>query len=76
MLLFGVYRELAGSEGIELDVPAGTTVGDLTRRLRTVPGLETLPQAPLVAVNHAYADAADPLSREDEVALIPPVAGG
>jgi molybdopterin converting factor small subunit len=44
--------------------------------VRALPGAERLPAAPLVAVNAAYADADHPLADGDEVALIPPVAGG
>ena len=36
----------------------------------------TLPPAPLVAVNQEYAAPGDIIRAGDEVALIPPVAGG
>jgi molybdopterin converting factor small subunit len=44
--------------------------------LRTLPGGGTLPEAPLVAVNLAYSRSDAVLAAGDELAVIPPVAGG
>jgi molybdopterin converting factor small subunit len=44
--------------------------------MRGLPGGDRLPPKPLVAVNHAFADYTQLISSHDEVALIPPVAGG
>jgi molybdopterin converting factor small subunit len=41
-----------------------------------VGGLASLPPKPVVAVNMDYAPLATPLREGDEVAFIPPVAGG
>lgn len=74
VLFFAAYRDRVGEERREVSLPPGATVGDLLGRLREE-GLE-LPERPSVAVNHSYADAARTLDEGDEVALIPPVAGG
>lgn len=76
-LFFASYRELLGTGELHLDLPAGATVSDLVVALRARGGAFTvLPTDPAVAVNQSYADPALALNDGDEVALIPPVAGG
>jgi molybdopterin converting factor subunit 1 len=75
-LFFATYRDMAGTESIELDLPPGATAADLVRRLRANPGLERLPAEPALAVNEEYAPLTTRLADGDEVALLPPVAGG
>jgi molybdopterin synthase catalytic subunit len=71
---FAHYRERAGDRSRQVDLPAGSTVGDL---LRALAGQGTeLPGEASVAVNHAYAGRDQALSDGDEVAFIPPVSGG
>lgn len=78
LLLFAVYRDFAGGRGeLSVTVPAGSTVADALDEARTLaPGLERLPAHPAVAVNRVYADLGAGLSDGDEIALLPPVAGG
>jgi MoaE-MoaD fusion protein len=68
--LFAGLRELAGYAERELDGVA--RVGDVWPAL----GLGDEPPGLLYAVNRKYAEAGQPLSDGDEVALIPPVSGG
>lgn len=75
-LFFGVYAELADGREGTAELPAGSTVADLVETLRGSGGFEWLPDRVVVAVNQAYAEIGTPLSNGDEVALIPPVAGG
>ncbi len=75
VLLFGVYGEMGGTRECRVSLPAGSRVADIVETLRGRPGLE-LPEQPVVAVNQAYAGPEAELSEGDEVALIPPVAGG
>lgn len=73
---FGIAREIIGKREFELDLPEGTTVGELKSSLYTsYPRLEAL-KSLFIAVNEAYAEAHVPLNDQDEIALIPPVAGG
>jgi sulfur-carrier protein len=51
-------------------------VADLVTALRALPGAEKLPPRPMIAVNHSYAAYEQALHPGDEVAVIPPVAGG
>lgn len=76
-LFFATYRDLVGSSEIEVEVPAGTTVSDLVRELRARgEPFEALPADPAVAVNRRYSSTDTELGAGDEVAFIPPVAGG
>lgn len=75
-LLFATYRDLAGTESVEIELPPGSTAADLVARLRSLRGLDVLPAEPALAVNQAYAPLSTGLFDGDEVALLPPVAGG
>jgi molybdopterin synthase catalytic subunit len=77
ILLFAQYRELAGTDAVTLELPDGATAADAVARLRAGGnGRSRLPEAPAVAVNEVYAQLPTPLADGDEVALLPPVAGG
>lgn len=76
VLLFASYAEALGGDRISVDLPSGSSVRELLEHVRRLPGAECLPPAPLVAVNQHYATAHQRLTSGDEVALIPPVAGG
>ena len=76
VLLFASYADAFGAPQVAVSVDDGATVRDLLGRLAQLPGAERLPPAPLVAVNQRYARADQRLSPGDEVAVIPPVAGG
>lgn len=76
-LFFASYRELIGTSAMELRVPDGATVADLVGELRARGApWDRLPRDPAVAVNLEYAAAETLLAPGDEVAFIPPVAGG
>lgn len=76
-LFFAVYRDLAGTNELALELPAGARLSDLVERVRAErDGLGALPREPVMAVNLAYAPASTLLHDGDEVAFIPPVAGG
>lgn len=75
--LFGPAREAAGSERVTVEVPDGSTAGDVVAALEArFPGLSGLLPRSRVAVNLEYVDAATPLGPGDEVAILPPVGGG
>ncbi len=76
VLLFAHYRDLAGSGETEVELPPGSTAADLVHVLRARPGLAAIPASPVVAINQEYAAGHIELSDGDEVALLPPVAGG
>lgn len=76
VLLFASYADALGASSLELALPDGATVRDLIGRLTALPGAERLPPQPMVAVNQRYAAPAQVIRPGDEVAIIPPVAGG
>lgn len=76
VLLFASYADKLGRSRLELALPDGGTVGDVVSLVAALPGGSFLPGSPLVAVNLDYATSATALAQGDEVALIPPVAGG
>ena len=74
--LFGITRDIVGTSVIELPTPAPTTVGQLLAEMRRqYPALGEL-RSCAVAVNNEYAAPDQALHTTDEIALIPPVAGG
>ena len=76
VLLFASYADTLGTNALALEVAEGATVGDVVSRVRAMPGAAKLPSEPLVAVNERYAKLDRVLAAGDEVAIIPPVAGG
>jgi molybdopterin converting factor small subunit len=61
---------------IPLELPDGSTVAEAVRRVCAMAGAGRLPTEPMVAVNEEYARSDRALVAGDEVAIIPPVAGG
>lgn len=76
VLLFARYAELFGAPDVLVALPDGARVTDLIAALRTLPGGELLPAVPFVAVNHEQCDTNRRLMSGDELALLPPLAGG
>jgi molybdopterin converting factor subunit 1 len=76
VLLFASYADALGRSQIELDLGSGATVGDVVDRVRGLGDAMRLPASPMVAVNEQYSSRDQQLREGDEVALIPPVAGG
>jgi MoaE-MoaD fusion protein len=70
--LFAALRERAGSGELELELPEGSSVGDVWAAL----GLGDEPPGLLFARNRTYAERTQGLESGDEVAVIPPVSGG
>lgn len=76
VLLFARYAELLGTERLDLDTVGTLSVGDLLDRIRALPGGGALPPVILCAVNLRQATLSDLVAPGDEVALLPPLAGG
>jgi len=73
---FASYADRLGRNTLDLELPRGATVSDVLTSIGALPGASALPKVPLVAVNRTYANGETLVSDGDEVALIPPVAGG
>ncbi len=76
VLLFASYADAFGAHRVDVAIEAPCAVDALVAVMRTLPGGTRLPARPLVAVNRTWANVNATISPGDEVALIPPVAGG
>lgn len=77
VLLFGAAADRAGTREAELDVEAGTTIGELWPLLaERHPDLSPMRDTLAFAVNGEYARMETGVSPGDEVAVLPPVSGG
>jgi molybdopterin synthase sulfur carrier subunit len=76
VLLFGSYAEALGQTTISLVLASPATIADAVAYLRALPGGERLPERPLCALNLAQASVDARLSAGDELAILPPLAGG
>jgi molybdopterin synthase catalytic subunit/molybdopterin converting factor small subunit len=75
--LFASYREAAGRERIEVELPEGDTVeGAWAAVVDRVPELSRYRPFTLFAVDQDYVRADHRLSAGDELCLFPPVSGG
>jgi len=74
--LFASYAESFGANNIKIELPPRSTVADLITELRARTGSYALPVEPRVAVNRKFANPDQLVVSTDEIALIPPVAGG
>jgi molybdopterin converting factor subunit 1 len=75
VLLFASYAEQLGKNSMTLELPEGARVDEALSRIQQA-AAGRLPPRPLVAVNQSYANGSDILRAGDELAVIPPVAGG
>jgi molybdopterin synthase catalytic subunit len=74
---FAGVREAAGAQGEAVELPQGATLADLAARISSAnPTLAARIRACRAAVNEEFAAAERVLAHGDEVAFIPPVAGG
>ena len=76
VLLFASYADAVGQSELTLDMAEGSVVADVVSKVREMAGGRALPPAPLLAVNASYAASSTLVQSGDEVAIIPPVAGG
>ena len=77
VLLFASYADAFGTRRLTVPVDPPCTVSEVVSAMRRMPGGEKLPPRPLVALNQEWLqDLEATVSTSDEVAVIPPVAGG
>ncbi|HLB55540.1 MAG TPA: MoaD/ThiS family protein [Gemmatimonadales bacterium] len=74
--LFARYADLFGADRLEIPAEGIETVRDLLARIRALPGGAAVAATALVAVNLTQARGDAAVSPRDEVALLPPLAGG
>lgn len=76
VLLFARFADLLGADDVQVTLPVGATVADVLSAVRALPGGSAIPMQTLVAVNFTQAEPTTVVQPGDEVALLPPVAGG
>ncbi len=77
LLFFAVLRDIVGKSETDVEVPDGTRAADVWQRLRAEHReLAGYAQPPMTAVNESYVRPDEVLREGDELAFIPPVAGG
>ena len=77
LLYFASFREAVGRQEEWRDLAEGTRVQELWEALRgEQPHFAAFPRMPPAAVNREYVDRDRVLRDGDEVAFLPPVAGG
>jgi len=77
LLYFASFRDAAGLSEEARDLPEGTRVEQLWRTVAgEIPRLAAFPAMPPAAVNREYVSGDTVLRDGDEVAFLPPVAGG
>jgi molybdopterin converting factor subunit 1 len=75
--LFAADREAAGRSSFVANVPNGSTIADVYRRvIEEHPGIGRSARAVAFALNREHASADAPVRDGDELAILPPVAGG
>ena len=77
LLYFAVLRDITGKAEEVIELPDGTRAQEIWNRLRNrhdqLAGYE---RPPMTAINESYVSADELVRDGDEVAFIPPVAGG
>lgn len=77
VLYFAAAREAAGRSAEAVDVPAGSTVADVTPLLAgRGPGLARALRDARFAVGERFVPPSSPLREGDRLAVLPPVSGG
>lgn len=77
LLYFATFRDISGRDQEERQLPEGTRVAQLWGDLvGEMPGLARTGSMPPAAVNFEYSGPDTVLGDGDEVAFLPPVAGG
>ena len=74
--LFARYAELLGAEYLDLPSAGLTTAGEVLAQIRALPGGAGIGASTLVAVNLKQVGPDSRVVPGDEVAVLPPLAGG
>jgi molybdopterin converting factor subunit 1 len=76
VLLFASYADALGAPEVQLELPNGARVRDVLDRVLELAAGKRVPRKPMIAINQRYASPDQTVTASDEVAIIPPVAGG
>jgi molybdopterin converting factor small subunit len=77
ILFFSILQDITGTAELNWELPAGSTLGELTEQLFAQwPGLRAWQSSLLLAIDHDYSPLTAVLTPNCEVAIMPPVQGG
>jgi molybdopterin converting factor subunit 1 len=77
IFFFATLIDFVGAKVVELEVPAGTTIGMLIELLiKRYPKMASAQRSIIAAVNREYAAGEQIIPLGAEIALFPPVSGG
>jgi molybdopterin converting factor small subunit len=75
--LYAGLQDMIGSRDIDMELPAGATIGTLCDRLgEQYPVVQAFLPTLVCAVGEEYVPSEHVLRDDDHIALIPPVSGG
>lgn len=75
--MFAAARDAVGADEVALEVPQGSTIGDLRTALcDAYPHVKPLVERAMFAVDARYAQDDEAIRDDAEIACIPPVSGG
>jgi molybdopterin converting factor small subunit len=74
VLFFGLLKDICGRADDRVELPEGATIGTVFDHYAALfPKLREMASSIVLARNHEFAPAREPLSDGDEVALLPPL---
>jgi molybdopterin converting factor small subunit len=74
---FAQLRDVAGASNLDLELPAGSTVGDLLAAVyERIPALRNWNESILVGAGVEFVGTGHILQPNEQIALMPPVQGG
>ena len=77
ILFFATLRDYVGTKSLEIEIPAGMTIGGLSAMLtKTYPRLEKVKSSIMAAINREFAAEDQVIPQDAEIAFFPPVSGG
>lgn len=76
VLLFGISKELVGSQKIHIEISDGATIADFKKELISRYSALMEINSFALALNSCYATDEMQIKSNDEIAIIPPVSGG
>jgi molybdopterin converting factor subunit 1 len=77
VLFFANLKDYTGVKSLEMEIPAGLKVKELTEQLlNTYPRLEIVRGSMVTAINRKYAGEDEVIPEKAEIAIFPPVSGG
>lgn len=76
VLLFAGLRDRFNNSQLQISIPAGTPIGSLLEKITDEKEVLQWKKSLLYAINRSYVSPDTLVQEGDEVALIPPVAGG